>query len=303
MIKSRTQFDDEYLAKIQEDAIRLAKEAGKMASRYFGKELQIKYKTKGRRDPVSEADREIETYIRAEVKKLYPDHAIVGEEFDNTGNDSADYVWIIDPVDGTNNFVNQLEIFACSLAIVHRGTPVVAAIFLPSGQEGIVFHARLGHGTFKDKEKIQLSDFEGPQKGRLTGLPSYYWAMFGFKDGLRRRIGEIRSLGSVVYELAMTATGTMQASLFYGPKSWDVAAGILLVQEAGGLVLTWDKKEKKWIEFVFFGKEKPSLENLYDWNGAVLAGNQFTVKHIADRVWFRKRLIFRIIRWIREKKD
>jgi myo-inositol-1(or 4)-monophosphatase len=295
-------IDHVYLQSIEEAAVKFAREAGDMLLNYFGTDLDIEYKSENRRDPVTQADKNIEKHIRESILKSFPDHGVVGEEFDNTTHDSPEYVWIIDPLDGTNNFVNGLQVFSCSIAVVFQGIPVVAAVFLPWRDSGSIIHARIGNGTFENDRRLKLVGGESPQRGRLSGLPSYYWAMFGFRNGLRRQIGEIRSLGSVVYELALTARGSMQISLFYSPKIWDVAAGVLLVKEAGGDVRVRTQTTHGWEPFISFGSGTTTLQELYDWRGTILAGDQNITQYVSRRLIYRRRLLFRLIRWLKDKR-
>ena len=294
------EIDHLYLESIEESAVQFAREAGAMLVEYFGTDLDIEYKSQDRRDPVTKADKNIEQHIRRGILQNFPDHGIVGEEFDNTDDDSADYVWIIDPLDGTNNFVNGLPIFACSIGVLFRGIPVVAVIFLPWGKQGTIIRARIGNGAYENGRPLKLSGTELPERGRLTGLPSYYWAMFGFRNRLRRKIGEIRSLGSVVYELALTARGSMQISLFYSPKIWDVAAGVLLIKEAGGEVKVRGKNTRGWQSLTSFGPTGSKLQDLYDWRGTVLAGDRFATEYVSRRLVYRPRLLFRLVRWLKD---
>jgi len=293
-------IDQLYLESIEASAVQFATEAGAMLIEYFGTDLDIEYKSQDRRDPVTKADKDIEQHIRKGILEAFPDHGIVGEEFDNTDDDSAEYVWIIDPLDGTNNFVNGLPVFACSIGVLFRGVPVVAVIFLPWGNQGSIIRARIGKGAYENDRPLKLSGSELPQRGRLTGLPSYYWAMFGFRNKLRRKIGEVRSLGSVVYELALTARGSMQISLFYSPKIWDVAAGVLLVKEAGGDVRVRGKNTRGWQPFTSFAPRDVKLQELYDWRGTVLAGDQFVTEYVSRRLVHRPRLLFRFVRWLKD---
>ena len=293
-------IDQDYLQSIEESAVKFAREAGDMLLNYFETDLDIEYKSENKRDPVTEADKNVEKYVRESILRSYPEHGVVGEEFDNTIHDSPEYVWIIDPLDGTNNFVNRLQIFSCSIAVIYRGVPVVAVVFLPWGDHGSIIRARVGHGAFENDRQLKLEGGESPQRGRLSGLPSYYWAMLGFRNGLRRQIGEIRSLGSVVYELALTARGSMQISLFYSPKIWDVAAGVLLVKEAGGDVRIRTKNTNGWAPFISFVPGTATLQELHDWQGAILAGDQNIAQYVSRRLIYRRRLWFRFVRWLKD---
>ena len=233
----------------------------------------------------------------------FPDHGIIGEENPNSDHGSADYVWVLDPLDGTTNFLNGLPVFASSIGVLHRGRPVVAAIFVPNPDGGSVLHARRGSGAFQDGRPISVVPNSEPERGRLTGMPSYYWRMWGFKDGLRMRLGEIRSLGSIAYEMTLVARGAMQLCLFAQPRIWDVAAGSLLIAEAGGQVLQKRNRRARWAPFDSFGDESTSLEELHGWRAAIMGGSEDVADHAGKRIHLRARYLFRLRRWWAERRN
>ncbi len=291
------------LEDIERRAVDFARKAGEILLSHFRKPLEIEYKSDGRRDPVTQADRESEDWLRSAIAEAFPDHGIVGEENPNSEHGSAEFVWVLDPLDGTTNFLNGLPVFATSIGVLHHGRPVVAAIFVPGPDAGSVIHARRGGGAFQDGRPIAVTPNSEPERGRLTGMPSYYWRMWGFKDGLRMRLGEIRSLGSIAYEMALVARGSMQLCLFAQPKIWDVAAGILLIQEAGGRVLEKRARRARWSPFSVFGNESVTLDELHDWRSAILAGSEDVAVHAGDRIHLRSRFIFRLRRWWAERRS
>jgi myo-inositol-1(or 4)-monophosphatase len=292
-----------YLERLEREAVRFARGAGAILMEHFRRPLAVEYKSANRRDPVTEADRKAEAYLREAISQVFPDHGIVGEENPNSAHAMPAFVWVLDPLDGTTNFLNGLPIFASSIAVLHQGRPVAAALFVPDPDGGSVYHARVGGGAHQDGRRLSVADNATPERGRLTGLPAYYWRLYGFRDGLRQRIGEIRSLGSIAYEMAMTAGGTIQACIFNSPKIWDVAGGMLLVTEAGGTVLTRPPKSKQWKLFTAFGADSPTLDQLHDWRGPVLAGNAELTQHIAERIWNRSLRWFRFRRWLTRQRD
>ena len=279
-----------------------AREAGALLLEHFRRPLEIEYKSEGHRDPVTEADRHSEDFLRRAIGDAYPDHGIVGEEQENSEHAAPDFVWVLDPLDGTNNFMNGLPVFACSIGVLYRGKPVATAIFIPDPGGASIYHARLGGGAFQDDRPLAVTPNSQPERGRLTGLPSYYWAMYGFRDGLRRRIGEIRSLGSAVYEIVLVARGSMQLCVLNAPKVWDVAGAVLLVQEAGGEVLTRRPGSQQWEPFISFVAEGASLEQIYNWRGPIMAGNAEVIRYAGERIWARSRRWFRFRRWLAQKR-
>ena len=297
------EVDAARLEEIERRAVEFARKAGEILLGHFHKPLDIEYKTQGRRDPVTQADRECEGWLRSAIADAFPDHGIVGEENPNSDHGSADFVWVLDPLDGTTNFLNGLPVFASSIGVLHKGRPAVAAVFVPGPDGGAVLHARRGGGAFQDGRPIAVAPNAEPERGRLTGMPSYYWRMWGFKDGLRMRLGELRSLGSITYEMTLVARGGMQLCLFAQPKIWDVAAGVLLIEEAGGRVLEKRARRAPWSPFSAFGGESVSLDELHGWRAAILGGNRDVANHAGARVHLRSRYIFRLRRWWAERRN
>ena len=295
--------DDAQLQEIERHAIEFARKAGDILLGHFHTPLEVEYKSGDRRDPVTQADRESEGWLRSAISAAFPDHGIVGEENPNSEHGAADYVWVLDPLDGTTNFLNGMPVFASSIGVLHKGRPAVAAVFVPGADGGTVLHARRGGGAFQDGRPIAVSPNDAPERGRLTGMPSYYWRMWGFKDGLRMRLGEIRSLGSIAYEMSLVARGSMQLCLFAQPKIWDVAAGVLLIEEAGGRILQKRTRHDAWAPFTAFGDEDVSLDDLHGWRSAILAGNTETANHAGERIYLRSRYIFRFRRWLSERRQ
>ena len=303
MSSGESDIESTFLETLERDAVRFARGAGAILLEGFRKPIEVEYKSADRRDPVTEVDRKAEAYLRNVISAAYPDHGIVGEEAENSDHGSPEFAWVLDPLDGTTNFLNGLPVFASSIGVLRRGVPVVAAVFIPGVEDsgGSVYHARLGGGAFQDGHPISVSGNSKPERGRLTGLPSYYWRMFGFKDGLRQRIGEIRSMGSIAYEMAMTCRGTFQLCVFNAPKIWDVAGGVLLVREAGGDARAKASRRAQWERFVAFRPDDPSLTNLREWRGAVVAGNPELVEHVGERVQQRNLWLIRMRRLVGQK--
>ena len=292
-----------HLARIERDAVEFARAAGALLLEHFRRPLEVEYKSANRRDPVTEADRRAEALLRDAISDAYPDHGIVGEEAENTDHETPEFAWVLDPLDGTTNFLNGLPVFASSIGVLRHGVPVVSALFVPGVEDGggTVYHARLGGGAFQDDRRLAVTENAEPERGRLTGLPSFYWRMYGFRDGLRQRLGEIRSLGSIAFEMAMTARGTFQMAMINAPRVWDVAGGVLLVVEAGGAVLTRTGRSDHWRPLDGFRTDAPTLDNLRAWRSPVVAGNRELAAHVGERVRQRSLAGWRFRRWVRRR--
>ncbi len=312
---------DDRLREVEARAVLLAREAGRRALEGFRRPLHVEYKRQNRADPVTDADRGIEGFLRAAIAREFPQHAILGEEGTEVEAGEAEFLWVLDPVDGTTNFVNGFPIFACSLGLLRYGEPVVGAIFLPvtprvatsEGMEEVgdeaagrdlgsgVLHARLGGGAFLDGVPVRASTAPAPEPSSLAGLPGHHYRQFSRLRGLQRNAGELRCLGSVCYEMAMVACGVFRYTAFRSPRVWDLAAGTLIVREAGGLSLAWRRGE--WEPLTRFepmsNPAKPGERGLRFWTAITLFGGSRVARHVAERLRPRTSLRERL----HEKRD
>jgi len=265
--------DAAILAEIEATARELIAGAAKIVLERFGGPLEIEYKNTARTDPVTEADKAVEAYLVEAVSRRFPTHAVLGEEGHDPDGE-FEFEWIVDPIDGTINFINRLPFFAVSIGVLHRRRPVVGALhFPPSGQ---TLHAHRGGGAFQDGTPIRVHPATEPS-GRVTaGMPPGY--LFQFKTGRAGRglLGEPRSLGSIAYEIGLVANGGFGWAIFRGPKIWDVAGGIPIVTEAGGVVLHYAGAEEGWLPLDRFvvppSKDPQEPKRLRDWNAPVIVG-------------------------------
>ncbi len=290
-------MDDESLLQRLEDAsAELAGKAGALLRERFRGILDVEFKDKKKElDPVTSADKDSQQLLKAEIGARFPDHGILGEE-DAEGEDavSPDYLWVLDPLDGTTNFLSGLPIYAVSIGVLHRGVPVAAAIFVPwpSQSGGVVLHAHRGGGCRIDGEPLTINSREGPNPNRLSGLPGSFGQGFRFTGGLHKRAGEPRVTGSIAYEMALVAMGSVQYALFGGPKLWDVAAGVLIVAEAGGQVMLRPKGSRSWEQANPLAPEwekgAPNLKDLRRWSIPVLAGDSLVVPSVASNLRRRR---------------
>jgi myo-inositol-1(or 4)-monophosphatase len=314
-------IDDSLLAEIEGLATEIARGGGAILAKYFGAKIDAEYKDKERTDPVTVADRECQQYLVDAISKRFPDHGIVGEEDEESESDAKavapDTVWILDPLDGTKNFVNGLPVFACSVGVIHRGEPIAGAIWLPwpAKPEGSVLHARSGAGAFQDGLKLEIPKADTPTGNRLVGLPGSFGASFRFKPTMQKGPGELRVSGSIASELAMTARGTMQYSLFGAPALWDVAAGVVLVAEAGGAVMLGAPKPGtmpllrpsiSWAPgspLVNWTPGKTTLGEVRRWSVPLVAGSPGIVRHVTDNLMVASSLGRRVRRTLRWKRS
>lgn len=220
-------------------AVRAARAAGKVILQGYEQLDRVQTEVKAANDFVTNIDKEAEQAIIEVLLKAYPDHGIVAEESGISGNKNSDYVWIIDPLDGTTNFVRGIPHFSVSIALKVKGRLEQGVVYDPIREE--LFSASRGAGAQLNDKRIRVSalpDMRGalfssafPFKARHH-LPAYM-DMFA---ALFEKSGDVRRTGSAALDLAYVAAGRSDAFLEIGLKPWDIAAGELIVREAGGIV-------------------------------------------------------------------
>ncbi|NQT06263.1 MAG: inositol monophosphatase [Candidatus Omnitrophica bacterium] len=219
-------------------AVKAAKAAGKIHLKYFDKDL--KTKSKGRSfDLVTVADTETEKRIVSEIRSFFPDHNFLGEE-DTYKKTGSKYTWIIDPLDGTNNFAHHVPIFCVSIALAKGDEVILGVIYDVTRNE--LFHTEKGKGAFLNKKRISVSSAENLRKAILiTGF--YYdrgdemvMTLDTVKRFLELQVMGIRRFGAAALDLCNIACGRASGFWEFLLNPWDFAAGKLLVEEAGGRV-------------------------------------------------------------------
>lgn len=218
-------------------AIEAARTAGLFLKEHVGKVRNVETKQGEERNLVSEIDRRSEAMIIDIIHRHYPGHGILAEESGGSGN--ADYVWVIDPLDGTTNFLHGLGIFCVTIGIQYRGEVVGGAIYDPNTDE--LFTAEKGAGAFLNGARLSVSRSNDLMHSLLvTGFPydiadNPDHAVEHFVNFLMRARG-IRRLGSAALDLAYVAAGRFDGFWEVHLHPWDMAAGVLCVREAGGAV-------------------------------------------------------------------
>ena len=223
-------------------AIKAARAAGKVIIRHMDRLDSLTVTSKGRNDYVSEVDRQAETEIIRIIHRAFPGHGILAEESAHEGQAPSarpDHTWIIDPLDGTTNFLHGFPQFAVSIALVHKGALDQAVVYDPIANE--LFTASRGSGAFFNDKRMRVSkakQLEGSLLG--TGFPfkephhvDSYLQMF---KSLMLQTAGIRRAGSAALDLAYVACGRLDGFWEIGLKPWDLSAGALLIEEAGGVV-------------------------------------------------------------------
>ncbi len=230
-------------------AVKAARRAAKEILRAANDLDRLTVEAKAANDFVTSADKAAEEAIVQELQAAYPRHAFLTEEAGRIGGKS-DYLWIIDPIDGTTNFMHGLPQYAVSIALAYRGEVVAAVIYDVAKNE--LFTAAKGQGAFLDNRRIRVSDTVDLRRSLIgTGFPfrrtdDFDAYMPGFRKVAERSAG-IRRPGSAALDLAWVACGRYDGYWEAGLKPWDIAAGGLLVLEAGGLITDLEGGEK-WLE-------------------------------------------------------
>ncbi|PYX86870.1 MAG: inositol monophosphatase [Acidobacteria bacterium] len=218
---------------------RIAREAGELLTRYFAQRVKIEYK--GDVDLVTEADRNSEALILQRIRERWPHHDVIGEEGARIESGS-DYRWYVDPLDGTTNFAHGYPVFCVSLALEHKGKRIAGIVYDPTRDH--LFAAEQGRGAFMNGERIHVSATGNLAESLVaTGFPSHKRHKnpnIYFYHQITLRTHGVRRAGSAALDLCCVAAGQFDGFWEFNLNPWDTAAGVLIVEEAGGRVTTFD---------------------------------------------------------------
>ncbi|MBT8106727.1 MAG: inositol monophosphatase [Gammaproteobacteria bacterium] len=230
---------------LQNVASMAARRGGTILIRYLNKLDRLKVEKKGHNDFVSDADRAAEEAVIEVIQRHYPEHAILAEESGVQGD--SDTVWIIDPLDGTTNFLHGFPQFCVSIGVQVKGRVEAAAVYDPMRQE--LFAAARGDGAILEDRKIRVSGRKDLELALIgTGFPfrqsdmdmGPYLEMLG---KVVRNTSGVRRPGAAALDLCYVAAGRLDGFWEIGLKPWDLAAGSLIIREAGGIVSSLDGSE------------------------------------------------------------
>jgi len=225
---------------VLEDMIATAREAGALTLEYFARFRDLEIGVKGPADFVSEADMESETLIRKRLTSKYPHWSFTGEEFEPIAGSDPEYRWLVDPIDGTTNFINGMH-YTISIALRRGNETVCGALYNPVADE--MFTAIKGQGAYLNGKRLSVSNQTQPGFFAVgTGLPTsnlqLYPGAYERLDRIRDPIGAVRVVGSSANSCAYVACGRL-TGYFEESGLVDWAVGVLLVEEAGGVVTDW----------------------------------------------------------------
>jgi len=281
--------DAELLRRLEKAAVEIAGKAGSLVMERFGGAIEVGTKDEAGRDLVTDVDRASQRLIERLLADEFPGHMLLGEE-ESPENESPapDFVWAVDPIDGTINFVNGLPLHSVSVGALHRGRPVAGAVWFPwpSPERFKIAHARKGGGAWLDGRRLRIERPKSggaPDYGRVSAVPARFAFMYRVGEPLRRAPGEPRSMGSASYEAAMVAAGMVQYALLGPARTWDFAAGTLLVSEAGGTAASF--YDGRWTPLETFApgyaNTAETSRRLRAWRRPVIVGPPATVAFVS----------------------
>jgi myo-inositol-1(or 4)-monophosphatase len=262
---------EDLLREIEAMAVELARLAGAEIMTALGSILTIRYKSPSReaqasfQDPVSEVDHHVESLIRTRLAERFPEHDILGEEIDERPGRNHDFVWAVDPIDGTTNFINGFPLFAGSIGVLHENRPVAGALWCSTSHKlrAGVYHARSGGRLHFDEEPIEIKANPAIRQ-RLAGEPNFSSGALPW---------DVRKTGSAAIECAFVAAGLLRVARFARPNVWDVAGGLALVKAGGGVARTF--VGGAWRPFEAFEASNPEASGPFDlahWRQPLIIG-------------------------------
>jgi myo-inositol-1(or 4)-monophosphatase len=250
-------------------------------------------------NPVSESDKLIESFIRNQIRRQYPDHSIIGEEEDATGSTTEPYTWVIDPIDGTTNFINNLPIFGCSIGLMYKNSPIVGAIWLSTSHKLMpgVYHGNIYSKVQFNNQEIVIAKNKNTVKRRLHTLP--------YAVPARSNQTDVRVSGSAVFEIALLAVGIIDGAYLNNMRLWDIAAGIALLRAAKKE--TWLKSKKTWVQLNNkLSSQIPLPENpkkIQQWRGTIVAGKEEDILILKQRFSSKKIIKGLVLRTLAQIKS
>ena len=231
-------------------AINASLKAGEIIMQYYCDDYEIK--EKGYHNPVTTADNEADTYLKSTLMSARPQYGWLSEEtVDSKNRLNKEKVWIVDPLDGTKEFIEGVPQFVVSIALVEKGIPIIGVLHNPVTKE--TFHAAKGGGAYLDQGQYRCSIKDSTRD--MVILNSRSETRRGLWEPYKKHFKELQPIGSVAYKMGLTAIGKADIFATLRPKNeWDVCAGTCLINEAGGKVINLNGKE------ITFNNQKTLIE-------------------------------------------
>jgi len=220
-------------------AVKAARRAGSIINRAALNREGLEVRAKHRNDFVTQVDKAAEDAILAIIRQAYPDHAVLAEESGVSASVKSEYRWIIDPLDGTTNFIHGFPQYCVSIALQHQGVTSQGVVYDPAKNE--LFTASKGHGAYLDDRRIRVAKCAQLKDALVgTGFPFKELARLDLYTRQLRNVitnsSGVRRAGAAALDLAYVACGRLDGFWEMGLAPWDMAAGALMIQEAGGMV-------------------------------------------------------------------
>lgn len=221
-------------------------EVGRELKNSIYEQVKVEYKTSAA-DLVTEKDKEIESFFIEKINEFFPTHYILGEEGQSSEKEfdpTEELVWVIDPIDGTTNFVHQKENFAISVAFYEKGEPIFGIVYDPIRDE--LFHAYSGSGAYANDTKLEMVTSTSLKEGMISVNP--LWIVPNEKCDYKRftevvqKARGMRYIGSAALEMAYVAIGRLDAYIDFRLSPWDIAAGVIILEEVGIISTTVENK-------------------------------------------------------------
>jgi len=231
-------------------AISASIKAGEIIMQYYRNDYEVK--EKGYHNPVTTADNEADSFLKSELTSARPDYGWLSEEtVDSKDRLNKEKVWIVDPLDGTKEFIEGVPQFVVSVALVENGMPIIGVLHNPVTKE--TFHAAKGEGAYLDQDQYRCSIKDSTRD--MVILNSRSETRRGLWKPYKIHFKELRPIGSVAYKMGLTAIGKADIFATLRPKNeWDICAGTCLINEAGGKVINLNGKE------ITFNNQKTLIE-------------------------------------------
>jgi myo-inositol-1(or 4)-monophosphatase len=246
-----------------------ARKAARSLKRDFGEVANLQVSLKGPANFVSAADHRAEEILRTELLKARPGYGFLGEEGGNSEGTDKTHTWVVDPLDGTTNFLHGIPHFAISIGLVREGVPIAGLIHNPANDE--FYTAERGKGAFLNDRRIRVAARRQLSEAVVCcGLPHLGrgdLALFRREFAVvQERVAGLRRLGAAALDLAYIAAGRFDCYWERNLSAWDIAAGVLIVRESGGFVTDLNDKER-------------TIEN-----GDIIAGNEYMHRQVLDLI-------------------
>ena len=231
-------------------AINASLKAGEIIMQYYCDDYEIK--VKGYHNPVTTADKEADSYLKSTLMSARPQYGWLSEEtVDSKNRLNKEKVWIVDPLDGTKEFIEGVPQFVVSIALVEKGIPIIGVLHNPVTKE--TFHAAKGGGAYLDQGQYRCSIKDSTRD--MVILNSRSETRRGLWEPYKKHFKELRPIGSVAYKMGLTAIGKADIFATLRPKNeWDICAGTCLINEAGGKVINLNGKD------ITFNNQKTLIE-------------------------------------------